>query len=267
MALEKGNNEEQKTEQPEQAALSAEQTKLLLDEFSKMKSELEALRKNGAPQVAASGFTAEQFTELIRAVTKAAKEKPDSELDDIRQYIRAEDIDHDDYDPEGVRFCAYNTGYVIVDDVRSGRPVFTPYKNKIFFVYQATKRIKGGKYEELTTFSSYVSHSKKEQAWLREHSYYGILFFENARAAMNIDAKKAHRLAKFINMLNNMGQHQIVQYCRQYGVPINDSLKEMRIQVAYKMADLEQDKENESTSTTLRSTFEDKLMLETTPTK
>ncbi len=144
MALETGTDENPKS--------TEELTKLVLN----LTKELEELKKNGNPQVAQlpGGMSMEQFTEIIKAV----KERPDVEKFEVGKFVAESDIPKDDYDQKGVIFCAYSTGYVIVDDVRKGLAVRTPYGNTIFFIYQASKRTRGQKGEELNTFLDQVLH-------------------------------------------------------------------------------------------------------------
>lgn len=248
MTIETGkmdNEEEQKS--------TAELTAMVLN----LTKELAELKKNGNPQVSQlpGGMSLEQFTDIIKAV----KERPDVEKFEVGKFVAESDIPKDDYDEKGVIFCAYSTGYVIVDDVRKGLAVRTPYGNKIFFMYQASKRTRGQKGEELNTYSQYVSHSKREQQWLRDHRFFGAIFFESAKEALSVDAQKAQRLLKFINALMAMDQHGIVKRCREYSVPISDDFRVMRIKLAYKMVEREMDEETASSTKKVEEQFEGKI--------
>jgi hypothetical protein len=151
---------------------------------------------------------------------------------------------------------------VIVDDVRKGHSVRTPFNNTIFFLYQASKVTRAHKGEELNTYCQYESHSKKEAQWLRDHRYYGILFFESAKEALSVDQVKAQRLLKFINALMTMNQHGVVQRCREYSVPISDDLRTMRIKLAYKMVEREMVDEAKASEHVVRENMEAKIFVE-----
>jgi len=249
MTLVKGNA----GDKPEKKE-SNEQMELLLANFKSMQEELASLKAAGQPQagVMPGGMTANQLAEVIKAV----KDRPDSEKYDVRRHIDERDIDKDDYDQVGVSFCAYSTGYLIVDDVRQGQAVRTPYGKSIFFVFQGSKRFQAGKYQELSTYCEYKSHSKREQEWLRNHRYYGVMFFESAKDVLQGNAKKANRMVNFMNALNSLDQHGIIQRCKERSVPITDNLHSMRITLAYKMAEDEEANEQVAAAKRVEEQFE-----------
>lgn len=234
-----GDSQEQKNSET-----NPEMIKALLDTVNKLKDELSDLKKQGQPQAAAvstvaGGLSSEQFSELLKEVAKSVKEKPDSEKYDVKRFIDEKDVPKDDWLPEGVTFCAYSAGYVIVDDVRNGFPVSTPYGRTIFFEYQASKRYRGVKGEEMSTYCAYTSHSKKEVEWLRNHRYFGIIFFESAKEALSVNAYKSNKLIAMINMINNMPQDRVVARCKEHGIGIHDDLRLMKISLAHKMAEID----------------------------
>lgn len=175
----------------------------------------------------------------VKSIVDALKEKTDYEKFDGKKFVDVRDIDPEDYDNKGQIFFSYSVGYVIVDDVRNGHPVRTPFGNVIFFQYQASKRTRFGKYDEISTYCAYISHSKKEQAWLREHKYYGAKFFQNVHQAIQIDAYKASKIARAITWVDNLDQHALIKRCKENGVTIINDQRQLRLQLATKIVDKE----------------------------
>lgn len=215
---------------------------LLMQQLKEMQKEITELKSKGMPPAIAGGVNDDQFAKLLTALTKAIKEKPDNEkLDISKGFIDPADIDPNDFLENGQQFFANTTGYVIVDDIRQGFPVSTPFKNIIIFRYQATQRIKGnGKEEQLQNFSTYVSHSKKEVQWLRDHRYFGVAFFETAAQALNTDVKIAQRMLKFMTAINSMGNYDLMRRAKEYGLPTTNDTKTLRVLLATKLAENEE---------------------------
>lgn len=237
MGLETGTEGEDKNSQPnkENDALATMAANMEL-----MKQELQSLKEKNLPQQisAPGGMSGEQFAELLATVVKATKEKPDDQKLTVKTFVDERDIDKDDFDEKGVIFCAYSTGYLIVDDVRQGFPVSTPFGNAIFFKYEGKTESRDGKGKVvLNTFCVYQSRSKKEQEWLRGHRYFGIKFFESAKEALSTDAERAQKLVRFIDSVMSLSQDQAVIQCKAYGVPISSDMRTMRISLASRMLD------------------------------
>lgn len=262
MSLEKGNEEDlKKNETP----VSLEEMKI---QFELMQREIAALRNQGAPQQAglanvAPGMNPEQFKMLIAEVVKAAKEQPENQNRlTVQTFVEERDIDPTDFDSKGVLFCAYSTGYLIVDDVRQGFPVGTPYGNAIFFLFngQTITRDSDGN-QVLNTFCTYLSKSKKEQEWLKNHRYFGIKFFESAKEALSTDAVRAQKLMKYVDSLMSQDAPSIVTQCRQYEVPISEDMRTMRILLANRMLDAVEGQKESVTSKILAQKLEEELFM------
>ncbi len=202
----------------------------MLEEMAALKNELAEI-KNQKQQP--GGITTELISEVVKAVGDNGKNFNEQPFG--KQYVK--DLDPEDFDKKGVTFCAYSIMIVIVGDVRQGRDVRTPFGNVIKFMYQATKRQGVGKHQTLSSYCSYTSHSKKEIKWLREHTLYGFGFFESAKAALSVDARKAQALSRIIINVDGLEPHQVVARCKEYEVPLNDDMKTMKILLAHKIAD------------------------------
>lgn len=214
-----------------------------------MQKELAEFKKDKNVQnfsTGSSGLTSEQMAQLVAAVVKASKTQPDAILS-ATDFVNERDIDKDDWDEDGVIFCGYSNGYFIADDKRNGFPVRTPYGNVIVLMFQGfTKTRDNNGKEVLNTFCAYLSKSKKEQQWLRDHSFFGIKFFESAKEALSQNAERAQKLTRFINVVMGMTQDAIITNCKAYKVNISEDMRAMRVGLANKMLDAVEEKEGGS---------------------
>lgn len=223
-----------------------------------MKRELEALKKSKEGQGVSGGDAMSLMKELVAGL----KEKPDSEkYGGEGAYTQIEDIDPNDYLEKGHSFFCHQVGYIIVDDIRQGMPVQTPFKNVIKFVYQATKRTGTGNETKLHNLSSYTSHSKKEVEWLKKHRAFGSIFFTSHMDALNTDVQKAAKLARIMAVLNTSDVHRIISLGKQNGLEPTQDIHALRLAIANKQADDELEKENEANQIRLKESLIEKDLL------
>ena len=236
MALKEGksNKDQNKNQQPQAS------NEELLKALAEMRAEMAELKANSNKKAESNigGMSPEQLAELIAGVSKATASRKDGDSLQMDSFVAERDIDPDDWDKEGLQFCAYGTGYVVVDDTRNGFPVATPFKNVIYFQYAGSQRGNRNEHgeQELATFCTYTSHSKKEQQWLRDHKYFGLKIFESHIDALNVDAIFAQRLVKYIDSLMAQDQNLVIEQCKSYGIPISKDIRRMRVALAQKMA-------------------------------
>lgn len=201
-----------------------------------LQKQLEELQKKGV-----SGGNESETMNLLKEVLLEIKGKPDSEkYGGEGTYVDNVDIDEEDWIDEGVPFFCHKVMYAIVDDMRNGHPVQTPYKNRIFFKYQYTRKVPGnGKEDQLHNLSVYVSHSNKEVEWLKKHTYFGSIFFLSHPEAMTIDVIKANKLAKHMMALTRMGSGKVITMAQSMGIANNKDIESLRIAIANNLADKE----------------------------
>lgn len=253
MALEKGT-EESKNSNNELADLKAK--------MELMEKELKE-SKNAPVKASASigGLDAQQFAEIIAAVTKAAKETPKADIK-AGVFVNEQDIDAEDFDENGVLFCAYSTGYFIVDDVKQGLPISTPYNNVLTFMFQGHNKTRDSKGREvLNSYCSYLSRSKKEQEFLRKHRFFGIKFFESAKDALSATSMEAQRLVKFIDAVMSMDQGQIIAACKSKGINITNDMQKMRVTLANTMLEESENAKTQAYKNILEANKEEELFL------
>lgn len=206
-----------------------------------------------------SGISADDLTKILAAI----KEPALSDVD-FDGGIKVEDIPQDDYLDKPVRFCAPYVGHVITGDLRKGYNIKLPYNRPyIFFEYQGYKKIQQGKYEALAVYSTYESHSKKEVAWLRDHSRYGINFYETSTEALSADVLKMQRLSRVMTVLQNYDLIDLIKRCKEYGIQPTEDPRVMRTYLAYEMVKRESESEKSISQKTLEDTLKerDKLIV------
>lgn len=223
--------------------------------IKKMQEQIDALlSQKAAPQMGANE-TATAITQLVEKL----KEKPDSEkYGGEDTYTRPEDIDPDDMMEEGRTFFSHQVYYVIADDKRSGHNVRTPFGKAIEFIYQSTKQVKTGNETRLHNISTYTTHSKKEEAWILEHKFYGAIFFSSHTEALSVDARKATKLAKIIIVLQRYEVHKIIKMAKDNGIPPSENIPALRISLANFLAEKEIRAEEESNRVRVKEAIIDK---------
>lgn len=238
--------------------ISSSDTKALLDLVKSMQGEIKTLKSQQLNP--AAGIKPEDIVKLMAqfsAESSRVKEK------DYRSGIQEEDIPLEDFDEKGVTFCAPFLGYVIADDRRKGFRVLLPYnKETILFYYQGeTRRFSSGKEEVLSVFSTYTSQSKKEQEWLRNHTFFNTMFYESTQGAKSFDIIKAQKLSKLMTMISHFELPQLIARCKEYSIPINVDKEIMRPMLAMEMADRELKSEQNSVQKRLLEIEKEKELL------
>ncbi len=240
---EKGNENNNKKE-----LVSSEAVRQLQEELNQLKDIVSNTK---------SSASSSDMKELVKELRNDSSDKAFGE----GSYINESEIDLEDHIEKGVTFFTHNVGYVIVDDIRSGHPVSTPFNTKIIFKYQSTKKEGSGKEVMLRNLSVYTSYSQKEVDWLKEHRFYGSIFFNSHTQTLSLDAKKAHKLARIMGALNTLGQGRIVTMAKGIGIePIQD-ISMLRMMIADKQATDELEKEEDQNKIRVKEAIIDKEIL------
>lgn len=237
--------------------IPSNQTDALLDVVKQLQGDIKRLKSEQSQNQ--SGISPSELAKILATYNAESRRV---ENKDYRQGIREEDIPKDDYDEAGITFCAPFTGYVVTDDYRMGHRVILPYnKESIFFKYQGSRRFQTGKHQELMAFSTYTSRSKKEQDWLRRHTFFNTMFYESTRGAANFDVIKAQKIARIMTAISKFDLNQIVQRCKEYDIAISQDMDVMRTNLAFKMAERELDSERNATQVRLAEIEKEKALL------
>jgi hypothetical protein len=151
-----------------------------------------------------------------------------------------EDLDYvnelqEDWLENPVVFFAFSYQFSIHGDRRRGLEEIPPHGAIKFKPVIRTKR-KKGKETQVISVSSVIIHSKSVVDYLRSHTQYGILFFENVESAMNVDATWAQKMVEAQTSISRLSDVQVISRAQQEGLPVTQSPENMRRQLVEKMA-------------------------------
>lgn len=251
MTMTSGEGKPESTEE-KLLRIIAEQSKAM-EAYSKRIESLE--KSHGAKS---GGITAKDVAEIAKVVAEANKK---DQTIDYEAGVLESQIDPSDFDEVGVRFTCPAGGYVLSDDIRKGRRVILPYNKKtILFEHATTRRQGSGRYEISVPISVYTSHSKIETEWIRNHSLYGIIFYETSNEAAHADAIKATKLARIMGHIKNYEHIELIRVCRQYNIAPNEDANITRSTLALKILEKEEELSVESTTKILAETYKNTLI-------
>lgn len=205
-----------------------------------------------------NGMNKEQFQMFMDVMTESKRKDLDYEMG-----VDEEQIPPEDWHEAGVNFCVPATGYVMSCDRRKGKIVRLPWAKKvIFFEHQGTRKIEQGKFSTVAPISVYTSNSKKEIQWIRDHSMYGILIYENSNDVMTADMHKIQKLSRIIGVLKNYEYLDLLKRAKEHNLQPSDDANELRFRIAHAMADRELESEGIRTATMLNVSEKEKLLTE-----
>jgi len=169
-------------------------------------------------------ITADQHKEMLTLIKDLSSkvERLEAEKSNIEE--PKEEILADDYLEIPATFFAYSIRFTLSGDMRRGKVSSNPNNSKFIKFephYRYNKRTAA---RGLTTVSicRAVIHSKKEAQWLREHSLFGIKFFENITTAIDSDVLRAEKMVQTSNMINALSDMRIIDRAKKEGINIQD---------------------------------------------
>ena len=116
--------------------------------------------------------------------------------------------------------------YLVLDDLRNGLSVLPPSKRKFLFKPSGRTRTTkvSGRYAEVVYnhFCTCPVTSKKDVEWLRQHTRYGIDFFENANEAISMDMDIAQIAASMLINLESASNDEIIRRAKDMGIAIGE---------------------------------------------
>lgn len=211
----------------EKGELNVNESSAVIDS---LKKDIEVLKQ------AIASNTGSSTKDIASDIAKALRS-----VDDLQngrtKFFDADELDPDDYIPDGILFTAYSSMYLIVDDKRNGKSVLAPNGEKIIFNTLHSKTVKEGNEQRVQYICGYICRSKKIALWLRSHSLFGIHFFEGTDKSLSVDARKAFFAAKAANMVNSYSKTQLIESARQYGLSLGSDLSVVRQELIHKIAD------------------------------
>lgn len=165
-------------------------------------------------------------------ISKLKLNKDKEELDADLDYVQSL---QDDWLENPVVFFAFSYQFSVHGDMRRGVETIPPQGAIRFKPVIRTKR-KRGKETQVISVSSVVVHSKEVVDYLRSHTQYGILFFENVESAMNVDATWAQKMVEAQTSISRLSDIQVISRAQQEGIAVSQSPEDMRRQLVEKMA-------------------------------
>jgi len=142
----------------------------------------------------------------------------------------------DDYVEEPVIFFGFTCGLGIWGDKVMGKETLPPNGPIQFKLIVRSKRFTH-KGVQVVSVSHFASHSKREIEYLRNHSKFGIQFFENKEDVKSMDYNLATKLAESSNIVNSLSDIQMIARCKSEGINISNDPKLMRMELTKRLAD------------------------------
>jgi len=220
--------------------------------------------KVGETQAAANGVSEDMLKKFMEIVERQESQIADlnKKLEDnikktgvkVRGQVNT-DVDLEDpssYDNDDVLedpkiYFTYSNGKTLYSytDVKTRKIIDLPYgvDRPIRFkkVYSYRKLDRTGKGDKVHTVARYVTYSKKEDEFLRNHPYFNISIFESMGEAEAIDSSFATILESTRTMVNKMSNHNVVDRARNLDLPILEDPSEMRKSLIHKLAKQQMD--------------------------
>lgn len=163
----------------------------------------------------------EKFTAQINKLKTANARK---ELDDDLEYVAELE---DDWLDVPVVFFAFSFNFSIHGDKKRGIESEPPHGPIKFKPLIRTKR-RSGKETQVVSVSSVKVQSRLVAEYLRNHSQYGIAFYENMESAMNIDSTWAQKMVEAQQSIGKLSDMQVIARAKQEGVSVSQSPERMR---------------------------------------
>jgi hypothetical protein len=175
----------------------------------------------------------ERWTNRFNSLTEKFKfNKSKAEIEEGAEYI--DDLE-DDWLEVPVVFFAYSFEFSIHGDKKMGKESAPPHGVVKFKPVIRTKR-QGRRGEEVISVSSVKIQSKAVAEYLRNHSQFGIAFFENMDSVLNMNTDWAQRLIEANQSIQRLSDQQIISRCRQEGITIGTDISKMRKTLVEKIA-------------------------------
>lgn len=175
---------------------------------------------------------------LMHEMEEKLSNKFKNQIDKLKLHKAKEDLEEDveyvesledDWLEKPVTFFAFSMRYSIHSDRRRGQEVLPPFGEPIKFKPLIRHKRPGrGKEVEVVSVSSVSIQSAQVVDYLRNHSLFGIYFYENMENAMNVDSSWAHKMVEAQRSLARLSDMQIVARAKQEGVSVSQSPERMR---------------------------------------
>lgn len=221
-------------------------------------------------------LTMSQIDKMIDARLKERQSSPTGSAELVEMLAKALDKNNSKvekfdkakyHDPEpgdllekSVVFWSQGFQYVIGDDRKNGRAIPAPL-GVVDFKADSSKRRQVGKEQHMLIMSKHICQSKKELEFLRNHTMFGIRFFEKLDDIESVDVRYASLIAKYAQGLRNMDAVRVFDQARQLQIPIStDNPDTMRVILAQHYAKQDVAASEEALKTNIRKEKKELLL-------
>jgi len=167
------------------------------------------------------------FNKFSSQINKLKTAEAQKELDADLAYVQ--DL-QDDWLEQPVVFFAFSMNFSIHGDRKRGVENLPPHGAIKFKPLVRTKR-KRSRDVQVISVSSIKVNSKTEVDYLRNHSQYGIAFFENMTSAMAVDSTWAQKMMEAQQSISRLSDMQVIARVQQEGLSVTNSPEAMRRQL------------------------------------
>jgi hypothetical protein len=181
------------------------------------------------------------FNKFSSQINKLKTAEAQKELDADLAYVQ--DL-QDDWLEQPVVFFAFSMNFSIHGDRKRGVENLPPHGAIKFKPLVRTKR-KRSRDVQVISVSSIKVNSKIEVDYLRNHSQYGIAFFENMTSAMAVDSTWAQKMMEAQQSITRLSDMQVIARVQQEGLSVTNSPEAMRrqlVEITAERAKNQQDK-------------------------
>lgn len=156
--------------------------------------------------------------------------------------IRQEEIDPEDVLSTPAIFFTTSIAFYISDDKKHGRVIQTPYNriHKFKLISRQIVSIPGNKNATVKTVSAFMTNSKKEAEFMRNHTLFGTVFFEKISEGGEISGELQDKLIQAAGIVAQMDDHTVIQRCLQMTPKIDvdtDDTSTLRRKLSRRMAE------------------------------
>ncbi len=171
-----------------------------------------------------TSITDKQQKEMLTLIKDLSSKVERLEAEKSNTTLPKEETLADDYLEIPATFFAYSVSFNLSGDVRRGKVSMNPNNGKSVKFNPHYRYNRKSPKRGLTTVSicRTIIHSKAEAQWLREHSLFGIRFFENISTAIDSDVLKAEKMVQVSNMLSAMSDMRVIDRAKKEGINIQD---------------------------------------------
>lgn len=167
------------------------------------------------------------FNKFSSQINKLKTARAQEELDSDLAYVQ--DL-QEDWLEQPVVFFAFSMNFSIHGDKKRGVESTPPHGAIKFKPLVRTKR-KRSRDVQVISVSSIKVNSKEEVEYLRNHSLYGIAFFENMTSAMAVDSTWAQKMMEAQQSITRLSDMQVIARIQQEGLSVTNSPEAMRRQL------------------------------------